>query len=50
MIDPLDYEAQGAKEIGQAVVIAALSALATGLINWGIETLKKRAAKGERKK
>ena len=38
-------ETQGRKEIGEAVVIAALSALAIGLINWGVETAKTRAAK-----
>ena len=50
MLHPLDYETQDAKQIGQAVAIAALSALATGLINWGIETLKQRAKKREEKK
>ncbi len=38
-------ETQGRKEVAEAVVIAALSALATGLINWGVETAKAKAAK-----
>jgi hypothetical protein len=32
---------QGRKEVGEAVVIAALSALATQAITWGFETLKR---------
>lgn len=31
---------QGAREIREAVIIAALSALATGLINWAMERAK----------
>ena len=38
----------GRKEIKEAVVIAALCILATGLVNWGIETAKTQMA--ERKK
>ncbi len=38
-------ETQGRKEIGEAVVIAALSALATGLINWGVEIAKAKTTK-----
>lgn len=38
-------ETQGRKEVAEAVIIAALSALATGLINWGVETAKARAAR-----
>jgi hypothetical protein len=34
-----------AVEIAKAVAIAALSAVATGLVQWGIESLKKRTAK-----
>jgi hypothetical protein len=32
-------------DIAKAVAIAALSAAATGLVAWGIETLKKKATK-----
>lgn len=35
--------ANGKKEIGEAVLIAALSALATTLINWGMDTAKEKA-------
>lgn len=38
-------ETRGRKEVAEAVLIAALSALATGLINWGVEAAKARAAK-----
>ena len=30
------------EQIGMAVAIAALSALATGLVSWGVEELKHR--------
>lgn len=43
-------ETQGAKEVRDAVLIAALSAIATGLINWTIEVAKKKANKSEEKK
>lgn len=39
------YEAQGRKEVVEAVVIAALSALATGLVNWAVDAAKTKAAK-----
>ncbi len=39
------------QQIGIAVAIAALSALSTGLIGWGIEELKKKyGSKPEEKK
>lgn len=37
-------KAQGRKEIGEAVLIAGLSALVSGLVNWGIERLKANVA------
>ena len=36
-------EAQGRKEVGQAVAIAALTTLANSLIAWGVDTAKKNA-------
>ena len=33
----------GRKEVGEEVLKAALIALATGFINWGLERLKERA-------
>ncbi len=33
---------QGRKEVGEAVLIAGLTALVTGLVSWGIEKLKQR--------
>jgi hypothetical protein len=41
---------QGRKEIAEAVVIAALCTLASGLITWGLETLKSSVKKEEPKK
>lgn len=38
---------QGRKEIAEAVVIAALCTLASGLITWGIESLKSSFKKEE---
>lgn len=32
------------KEIAKAVVIAGLSALATRLVEWGVESIKKRGS------
>lgn len=46
-----DHTTEGFKEVREAVAIAALTALATGLINWGIETMKakqKKAAEREK--
>lgn len=37
------YDTQGAKEVRDAVLTSALITLATGLINWGIDTAKRRA-------
>lgn len=31
---------QGVREVTEAVLIAALSALATALVTWGVETVK----------
>jgi hypothetical protein len=41
-------EAQGKKEVVEAVAIAALTALATELVEWIIEIAKKRAAAKEK--
>ena len=38
-------ETQGRKEVAEAVVQAAIIAVCTGLINWGLETLKTQAKK-----
>lgn len=41
----------GYKEVREAVLIAALSAIATGLIGWGVEEAKKvRHARDQAKK
>lgn len=37
-------EPTGRKEITESVIIAALCALATGLVNWGIEAAKAKTA------
>ena len=37
-------QTQGKREVGEAVLIAALSALLTGMVNWGLETSKARMA------
>jgi len=34
------YQPQGRKEVVEAVVIAALSAAVSGLVGWGLESLK----------
>lgn len=39
----MTYDPQGKKEVIEAVTIAALGAVATGLINWGLEVAKERA-------
>jgi hypothetical protein len=38
------------EQIGMAVTIAALSALATGLVSWGVEELKHRFGSKEKDK
>lgn len=43
-------ETQGRREVAEAIVIAALFALATGLINWGVETALARTAKRQEEK
>lgn len=43
-------ETQGRKEVCEAVLIAALSALATGLINWGVESAKAAAKRSQEAK
>lgn len=45
----MQFQPQGKKEVAEAVTIAALSALATGVIGWALETLKKRAASREKR-
>lgn len=43
-------ETQGRKEVTEAVIQATIIALATALINWGVELAKsKAAAKSEKK-
>ncbi len=40
----------GRKEVAEAVLIAALSALVSGLVTWGFEEAKKRLAAADAKK
>lgn len=41
---------QGRKEVCEAVLIAALGALASAVINFGVDELKKHVAKKQEKK
>lgn len=43
-------EPQGRKEVCEAVLIAALAAVCTSLINFGADELKKHVAKKQEKK
>ena len=43
-------ETHGRKEVGQAVTIAALTTLANGLIQWGIDTAKAKAEERKKRK
>lgn len=44
MRDPGSPQAQGAREVAEAVVTAALSALAVALVEWAVERCKARSA------
>jgi hypothetical protein len=39
------YEPHGRKEIAEAVAVAALVALAEGLVHWGLRALEESAAR-----
>lgn len=36
---------QGPKQVAEAVIIAGLSALVTGIVNWALERAKQKAAR-----
>jgi hypothetical protein len=40
----MSAEANGRKEVIEAVLIAGLSSLATALVSWGVESAKAKAA------
>lgn len=39
----MSYHGQGRKEVAEAVIIAALSALVSSLANWAIDVARKKA-------
>jgi hypothetical protein len=49
MINDARFDSTERRQIAVAVVIATLSAVASGFVQWGIETVKARAKRGDGK-